>query len=107
MNNYWKAIISLIILSLGLIAYIIWGNGPRPGTIDAVQPLRDSIALIEKQRLELELQISSKNKAYDSLLLLKQKTYPVYYEKIKFLSGASTSECDSIIRSLSGIKRHR
>jgi hypothetical protein len=104
MNNYWKAIVCLSILSLGLIAYIYFREiGPGPGAVDVVKPLRDSIALIEKQRLELESKISTQNRAYDSLVALKQKSYPVYYEKIKFLSGASPAECDSVIRKLAGL----
>lgn len=106
MRNYKIAVVALSFLSLGLLFYIFWESGPEPGPVDASKPLRDSIALIEKQRLELESQISAKNRAYDSLLTLKQKTYPVYYEKIKFLSGASPDQCDSIIRILSGIRHN-
>lgn len=101
MNNYWKAIICLSILSLGLIAYIIFGKrGPEHGSIDAISPLRDSIALVEKQRMELETRVVSLNASYDSLLSIKQTVIIKYHDKIKFLSGASPAQLDSTIRAI-------
>jgi ribonuclease HII len=84
---------------VGLIAYIIWGKGTIIGPVESVQPLRDSIALIEKQRHELESQIISKDKAYDSLKYIKQTVIIRYNDKIKFLYTANPNDLDSIIRA--------
>ena len=101
MSN-WKTILGLSVLCLGLTAYIIWGKlGPGIGT-DVEPQLRDSIALIEKQRLELELRVDSLNRSYDSLLSIKQTVIIKYHEKIKFINGASVDQLDSLI--LSGIR---
>lgn len=99
MTNYWKAIITLSILCLGLTAYIIWKIGPEPGTVESVTPLRDSIAQLKKQRLELESALISKNQAYDSLKNVKQTLKIKYHEEIKFVYTADPDELDSIIRS--------
>ena len=85
---------------MGLIAYIIWGKGTIIGPVESVQPLRDSIALIEKQRINLELKVDSLNQSYDSLLIIKQTIKIQYRDKIKFVYTADPSELDSIIRSI-------
>lgn len=83
---------------MGLSAYIIWKKDPI-GPVESVQPLRDSIALIEKQRHDLELQVISKDRAYDSLKTIKQTVIIRYNDKIKFLYTADPNELDSIIRA--------
>lgn len=91
--------IFLILVTVCLVGYIFWDHRTRPGTVESVQPLRDSIALIEKQRHDLELQVITKDKAYDSLKTIKQTIIIRYNDKIKFLYTANPSELDSIIKS--------
>ena len=100
MSN-WKTILGLSVLSLGLIAYIIWGKlDPGTGTVHDIKPLRDSIALIEKQRIELEFKVDSLNRSYDSLLNIKQSVIVLYRDKIKFVHTADPAQLDSIIQSI-------
>ena len=101
MDSSRTTILVLVIIILGLSAYLIWGKlDSRNGTVDIEPALRDSIALIEKQRVELELKVDSLNRSYDSLLTVKQKVRIEYYEKIKFVHTADPAELDSIIHSV-------
>lgn len=99
MDGSRTTILVLIVIVLGLSAYLIWGKlDPGTGTVD-IKPLRDSIALIEKQRIELELRIDSLNRSYDLLLSKKQSVIVLYRDKIKFVHTADPQQLDSIIRA--------
>jgi hypothetical protein len=98
MTTTVKLIIGVSLLINVILIIYLW-KLPTPGTVESVQPLRDSIALIEKQRHELESQIISKDKAYDSLKYIKQTVIIRYNDKIKFLYTANPNDLDSIIRA--------
>lgn len=75
---------------------------------DPNQPLYDSIAKIQAEKVELKAAYDVKAKQYDSLLNKDVEIKIKYRDKIKFIySDASISELDSIIRARNkGKSRH-
>jgi len=93
-----KLIIGVSLLINVILIIWLWKESKSINP-DNIQPLRDSIALIEKQRHELELKIVTKDKAYDSLKYIKQTIIIKYNDKVKFIYSANPDELDLIIKS--------
>jgi hypothetical protein len=91
---------AMLLIIIGLIAYIIY---KKPETIiksDTEQRLRDSISLLQKQIDSSRVRQSRLQVSYDSLLNVEPRVIYVTREKIKFIFGAaSPSQLDSIIRT--------
>jgi len=103
MNKSTFAIILLILL-VGTVAYDIF---LRKTDISAPElfnekPYRDSINSLARNIKTLQVKIDSLGSENQTLSEQKSKTKIIYVQKIKFISGASVFQCDSIIRNLSG-----